>query len=99
MPNYRIRWQPQKTLLLRTSIGTGFFALSLPGLFQPPVMGVTGNLNDPIKNKTLSAGVKNLFDRAPPFSNQNQANQTGYDPSYTDPHGRLYWAEIKYVFK
>jgi outer membrane receptor protein involved in Fe transport len=51
------------------------------------------------QEQTLSAGVKNLFDRAPPFSNQNQANQTGYDPSYTDPHGRLYWAGIKYVFK
>ncbi len=52
---------------------------------------------------TLSAGVKNLLDRNPPFSNQTQTTGAGsaggYDPTYTDPHGRLYWAGIKYVFK
>jgi iron complex outermembrane receptor protein len=52
-----------------------------------------------LKNWTLSAGVKNLLDRAPPFSNQNTYNVNGYDPSYTDPRGRLYWAGIRYAFK
>jgi iron complex outermembrane receptor protein len=48
---------------------------------------------------TLSAGIKNLFDRDPPFSNQTQNFQVGYDPSYADPHGRLYWAGVRYAFR
>jgi iron complex outermembrane recepter protein len=52
---------------------------------------------------TLSAGIKNLIDRNPPFSNQtfggSNGSATGYDTTYTDPRGRLYWAGIKYVFK
>jgi iron complex outermembrane receptor protein len=55
------------------------------------------------KHWTLSVGIKNLIDRNPPFSNQTLggafAAATGYDPTYADPHGRLYWASIKYVFK
>ena len=51
------------------------------------------------RNTTLSVGIKNLMDRAPPFSNQTQQqSQTGYDPTSTDPHGRLYWAAVKYAF-
>jgi iron complex outermembrane recepter protein len=50
-------------------------------------------------NMTLSAGIKNLMDRNPPFSIQGGTTQVGFDPTYTDPHGRLYWAGIKYVFK
>ena len=48
---------------------------------------------------TVSVGIKNLFDRAPPFSNQSQTVQIGYDPSYADPRGRLYWAGIRYTFR
>ena len=51
------------------------------------------------KNVTLSAGVKNLLDRDPPFSIQTGENVIGYDPSSTDPRGRLYWAGIRYAFK
>jgi iron complex outermembrane receptor protein len=52
-----------------------------------------------LRNWTLSAGVKNLFDRDPPFSVQAQSSQVGYDPSYADPHGRLFWAAVKYAFR
>ena len=51
------------------------------------------------KNWTLSAGIKNLADRDPPFSVQTQSSQFGYDPSYADPHGRLFWAGLKYIFR
>jgi iron complex outermembrane receptor protein len=51
-----------------------------------------------LRNWTVSAGIKNLLDRNPPFSNQTQSNQIAYDPSYTDVHGRLYWFGLKYVF-
>jgi iron complex outermembrane receptor protein len=45
------------------------------------------------KGVTLTAGVKNLFDKEPPFSNQGTLFQKGYDPRYTDPVGRaLYCA-------
>jgi iron complex outermembrane receptor protein len=50
------------------------------------------------RNWTLSAGIKNLFDRDPPFSIQSQSSQLGFDPSYADPHGRLFWAGVRYVF-
>jgi iron complex outermembrane recepter protein len=48
---------------------------------------------------TLSAGIRNLLDRDPPFSVQDQSLQVGYDPSYADPHGRLYWAGARYSFR
>jgi iron complex outermembrane receptor protein len=48
------------------------------------------------RNVALSAGVKNLFDTDPPFSNQTQSFQVGYDPSYADPRGRLWWAALRY---
>ena len=48
---------------------------------------------------TLSAGIKNLADRDPPFSIQTQSAQFGYDPTYADPHGRLFWAGVKYAFR
>jgi iron complex outermembrane receptor protein len=55
------------------------------------------------KNWTLSAGIKNIFDRDPPLSIQiatsANAGQVGYDPTYTDPHGRLYWASVRYSFR
>jgi iron complex outermembrane receptor protein len=48
---------------------------------------------------TFSAGIKNLLDRDPPFSIQDQSLQVGYDPSYADPHGRLYWTGARYSFR
>jgi len=41
------------------------------------------------KTMTLRAGVKNLFNTSPPFSNQAYFFISGYDPSYTDPRGRF----------
>jgi iron complex outermembrane receptor protein len=36
----------------------------------------------------LRAGLQNLFDRSPPYSNQAYYFLSGYDPTYTDPRGR-----------
>ena len=47
---------------------------------------------------TLRAGVKNLLDTAPPFSNQAYFFLSGYDPSYTDPRGRSYSLSVNYKF-
>ncbi|NMY37852.1 MULTISPECIES: TonB-dependent receptor [Pseudomonas] len=51
-------------------------------------------------NKTvdLDAGIKNMFDRNPPFSNQAYNFQSGFDPRYTDPMGRTFFARATYHF-
>ena len=51
------------------------------------------------RNLTLTAGVRNLFNRAPPFTNQGDTMQVGYDPSYADPRGTTYYARLTYAFK
>ena len=45
------------------------------------------------KRFTLTAGVKNIFDRAPPLSLQSGGggNQVGYDGRYYDPTGRTFY--------
>jgi iron complex outermembrane receptor protein len=53
----------------------------------------TGN-----KQFELTAGIKNLLDEAPPFSNQVTNFQLGYDPRYTDPLGRTLYMRLVYKF-
>lgn len=52
-----------------------------------------------IKNLTMRAGVKNLFNEKPPRSNQIYSFLAGYDPNYTDPRGRGFYASLAYSFK
>ncbi|MTV40597.1 TonB-dependent receptor [Duganella radicis] len=47
---------------------------------------------------TLTAGVRNLFDRKPPLSYQTGNFQAGYDPRYTDPVGRTLYVRGTYNF-
>jgi iron complex outermembrane receptor protein len=47
----------------------------------------------------LRAGIQNLFNTSPPFSNQAYFFISGYDPSYTDPRGRFFYASATYRFK
>ena len=51
-----------------------------------------------IKNLTLALGIKNLFDRDPPFSRQGQTFPQGYDPRNTDPRGRFFYTDLTYAF-
>lgn len=46
----------------------------------------------------IDVGLKNMFDRNPPFSNQAYNFQTGYDPRYTDPLGRVLFGRMTYHF-
>src|SRR5271169_2374894 len=48
---------------------------------------------------TVALGVKNLMDRAPPFSNQPFTRQVGYDPAYADPRGRTFYMSLTLTFK
>ena len=49
-------------------------------------------------NLNLRAGVLNLLDEEPPFSNQAYFFIAGYDPTYTDPRGRSYYVGLDYKF-
>jgi len=48
------------------------------------------------KNATIVLGIKNLMERAPPFTN---AAPAGWDPGYADPRGRVFYARLTYAFK
>ena len=52
-----------------------------------------------LKNLTLTLGVKNVFDRDPPATNQRITFQVGYDPSYYDARARFVYGSINYAFK
>ncbi|WP_229258181.1 TonB-dependent receptor [Duganella margarita] len=47
----------------------------------------------------VRAGVQNLADTAPPYSNQAYYFISGYDPTYTDVRGRRFFASVNYAFK
>ena len=51
------------------------------------------------KNIKISAGVQNLLDTKPPFSNQTLTYFAGYDSTYVDPRGRAFYARMTYAFK
>ena len=52
-----------------------------------------------MKNMTLRGGVLNLFDTAPPFTNQAYYFQASWDPTYADPRGRAAYVSMNYSFK
>lgn len=52
-----------------------------------------------IKNTKLSLGVKNLFDRNPPYTNLTSNFLGGYDVSYGDPRGRYIYVTASYAYK
>jgi len=50
------------------------------------------------KNLSLTAGIKNLLDKDPPFSNQANTFQANFDPRYVDPTGRAVFLRGSYKF-
>ena len=50
------------------------------------------------KDIDLTAGVKNLLNDDPPYTNQTTTFQQGYDPRYTDPLGRTFYVRATYKF-
>jgi iron complex outermembrane recepter protein len=50
------------------------------------------------KQFSVRAGVLNLLDTDPPFSNQSYYFLSTYDPTYTDPRGRAFYVSAKYAF-
>jgi len=48
---------------------------------------------------TVALGVRNLFDRAPPFTSFTTSFANGFDAYYADPRGRTYYATLAYAFR
>ncbi len=59
---------------------------------------LTGSWNISERLK-VRAGILNLADKAPPFSNQAYYFLAGYDPTYTDPRGRNGFVSVSYAFR
>lgn len=51
------------------------------------------------RNTTVVIGIKNLFDRDPPFTQLGLGFSGGYDPAYADPRGVTYYAKLAHSFK
>ena len=52
----------------------------------------------PIPALKLLAGINNLADTNPPFSNQEQNWQAGYNPLFSSPLGRTFYGRITFDF-
>ncbi|MCM2328604.1 MAG: TonB-dependent receptor [Lysobacter sp.] len=52
-----------------------------------------------VKDLAVSAGVRNLFGRDPPAAYGPTTFQRGYDASYADPRGRMFYMTLKYAFR
>ena len=50
------------------------------------------------KSVDYTVGIKNLTDKDPPYTNQGTTFQQGYDPRYTDPVGRTFYARVSARF-
>lgn len=51
------------------------------------------------KSMKLTLGVKNLFDRDPPYTNYGGGFVGSYDLSYTDVRGRFVYGTLTYSFR
>lgn len=52
----------------------------------------------PIKTLDVGFGIRNLTNQDPPSSRNDQGFQTGYDPQYGNPLGRVFYLRAKYKF-
>lgn len=48
------------------------------------------------KTLDVTIGARNLFNKKPPYSNQDSKFQTGYDPRYSDVIGRVVFLNMTY---
>ena len=96
---------------LNLSLGNTFFSSyrdqNIPGLADPgwndrdvkaySLWDLTGSYAF-TKNLKLRAGVINMFDTPPPFTNQSRYFEVTWDPTYGDPRGRSMFANLQYKF-
>ncbi|MFN9450152.1 MAG: TonB-dependent receptor domain-containing protein, partial [Rubrivivax sp.] len=92
---------------------SGYFDAVLPGVnranppanWQPKVEPYTtfdaSVSYSGIKNLTLTAGIKNLFNEDPPFSaayDTNTGAGSSWEPRVADPRGRAFTLRVEYKF-
>ncbi len=51
------------------------------------------------KDLRVRAGILNVLNTPPPFTNQAYYFQASWDPTYADPRGRAFYASLNYSFK
>jgi len=75
-------------------------SVAFGGLWTPSYTTVDWQGKYDFGKFALTAGIKNLFDRDPPFTLQNAGggNQIGYDGRYADPAGRSFYITGNYKF-
>jgi iron complex outermembrane receptor protein len=74
-----------------------------PGSGYRPTVGAYSIWNlygswKPIAPLTLLLGIHNVLDTNPPFSNQEANWQASYNPLFSDPTGRAFYAKVKFEF-
>jgi len=77
-----------------------------PDLIAPEFYNHVGSVNTwdlaatwtGVKNLSVTAGLTNLFDQDPPFSNTSSSTQVGYDSRYGNPIGRAFLLRAVYSF-
>jgi iron complex outermembrane receptor protein len=52
-----------------------------------------------VRNLTLSIGVRNVLDRAPPLATGGTQFQIGYEATYGDPRGRIFYGAVRWAFR
>ncbi|WP_167086452.1 TonB-dependent receptor plug domain-containing protein [Massilia frigida] len=52
----------------------------------------------PMKNVSMTFGIKNIADEDPPSSRNGANFQVGYDATFTNPLGRTFYARLNYKF-
>jgi iron complex outermembrane receptor protein len=52
-----------------------------------------------MKNLTVKLGIRNVLDSRAALSNQSNSFQAGYDLTYGDPRGRMYYGTVQLSFK
>jgi len=52
-----------------------------------------------LRNFMFTLGVKNVFDRDPPYTNEGGQFVAGYDNTYADVRGRFVYGTVRYTFR
>lgn len=94
-------------LTLGNTYFSGYRDQNIPGLADPgwndrdvkaySLWDLTGSYSFTKKLK-LRAGVINMLDTPPPFTNQSRYFEVTWDPTYGDPRGRSIFVNMQYKF-
>jgi iron complex outermembrane recepter protein len=97
-----IAYTAGNNIVFLQAAGGGLGAPSaFPGLAVPSFITVDWQTVLEVRdNLSLTFGIKNLTDKAPPLSLQDGGggNQAGYDGRYYDPIGRAYYGRVSFKF-